>query len=242
MMHYVLLIGLLLLSTFRPLLAQRIGLSSGYVYAEHGATDEAIQHFNFAHPTHGTHSFLRHGFYFSFDYSQDMSRKVLFIRPRISYWQIQSRTESFVYPITSTTEGTNISIGLDWYPQAKGSNQGNPTSFARNFFVLFSLGAAYMRHSIYSENRAFLLKGETYQPTSTATFIDLGLGYDFFTLPTFSFTPEVRIGYMMPFTFTNLSQVYTSESQSLDEIDATRRIYFKAGLSIRLHSLKTTYR
>ena len=241
-MKYILPIVLLLISSQRLLLAQRIGLSSGYVYARHEATDQAIQYFNFSHPTHGTHSFLRNGFYFSFDYSHDIRKKVLFISTRVSYWQVQSSTNSYVYPIRSTTQGTNLSVGLNWYLLAEGSNLGNPSSFIRNFFTSFNLGAAYMTHSISDENRVFLLEGETHQPTSVAAFTNIGIGYDIFTLPIFSFTPEVRIGYMMPFTFANLSQVYTSASSSFEEISATQRIYFEAGLTIRLHLLQTTYR
>ena len=109
-MRYILLLSLLVVSSLQPLFAQRIGLSSGYVYAQHESIDQAIQQFNFTHPTHGDHAFLRHGFYFSFDYSHNISKKVLFISSRFSYWQMQSNTNSYVYPITSTTEGTNISF------------------------------------------------------------------------------------------------------------------------------------
>ena len=241
-MHYILLLSLLVISSLRPLFAQRIGLSSGYVYAQHESIDQAVQQFNFTHPTHGDHAFLRNGYYFSFDYSHNISKKVLFISSRFSYWKMQSHTNSYIYPITSTTEGTNLSLGLHWYLLAKGSNLGAPATFVRNIFTFFDLGVANMRHSVSDKDRTLLFEGETYQPNSAAAFTELGFGYDIFSLPIFSFTPELRVGYMMPFTFANLSQVYTSASYSFEEIAATKRFYVEAGLTIRVHGLRSTYR
>ena len=225
-----------------PLSAQRVGLSAGYLYTQHKAMDQAVRYFNFSHPSHGTHAFLRHGFYASIEYSMAFKKKVFFLAPRFTYWESQSETEAYVYPITSINHGIDISLGANWYLLAKGSNQGKPRSFARNFFLSLQLGASRVSHQIEAPDRSFLFQGQKYLPTATTPFAHLGIGYDIFTLAVFSFTPEVSVGYLAPFSFAHLSEVYTSESQTFEEISPTGRFYIQAGLAIRLHSLKSTYR
>ena len=225
----------------QPLSAQRIGLAVGYDYSTHPTLRKAVEEFNFSHPTHGKHTLHTHGAYASLAYGQRLGDNRFFLTPRIGYWFTRSRTQSFVYPLQSVTMGLEAELGLDIYPFSSGDNTA-PLSFSRNFHVNVHAGATYMFHQLFLEGEALRVNEERYFPTAIAPFAGLGLGFDFFSLPVFSFTPEIRAGYIFPFGFDDLHLAYSGGSNLAPEIGKSGRIYLQVGVAFRLHALRTTYR
>ena len=240
MLRYLLALGLFC-GVIYPLSAQRYGLSLGYTYGLHSGLDEAIKHFNFTHPEHARHPFVRHGFYGSAEFSFPIrSSAVFFASPRLTYWQVQSTSRSFIFPVKSITRGIAAQLNIDYYAFVS-IGRGNPRSFFRNLFFNLHGGGAYILHQISTADERLQIKGKTYAPTATTPFAGLGIGYDIFTLPVFSFTPELRAGYVLPFEFEDLGTAYTGGSL-LKVNSKSSRIYFQFGIAMRLHHRRTTYR
>lgn len=240
MFRFFLLILLIVLVP-QSLFAQRAALSVGYTYGLQSNLDNAVQHFNFTYPTHGQHPPIRHGFYGGLEYSMALGSKRLFLSPKLSYWQTQSKSNSFVFPVQSTMRSIEVQIGADVYVLASSSRRGSRHAFSKSFFCNAHLGVARLSHQVTFAQKTRRVRDAIYQPTAIAPFVGIGVGYDIFTLPTFSFTPEIQAGYMAPFTFEDLGLAYTGGSL-LKTASTSGRIYIKMGVAMRVHALRSTYR
>ena len=243
MSRYFLLLVLLFWSVQSTVVAQRVALSLGYNYGSQGNLDNAIKQFNFTHPAHGQHPFVRNGFYGSLEYSLPIRSTVFFISPRVGFWQVQNKSNSFVYPLRSRTQGLDAQFSVDYYALSLGGRKSSPFSFNRNLFFNLHFGVAYITHEIEAAEEPLRIRDEVYEPTAIAPFFGLGVGYDIFTLPTFSFTPEIRAGYMLPFELKDLNTAYTGGTLIGEDADnKSGRIYLQLGVAMRLHGRRTTYR
>ena len=230
----------LLFSVCYSLQAQRLSLASGYSHGILPSVDEATQAFNFTHPSHALHHPLRHGTYVDFEYSFTITN-YFFIGPRVSFWQLQHKTRSFVYPVTTRLISLGAQANFDLYVFALKGRGKQSRSFSKNFYLNFHFGTDYLRHRLLKADERVLYNGELHQSDAFAPLVGIGFGYDIFTLPTFSFTPEFRVGYTLPFRLDNLAAVYTGNEFIRTE-ERSSLLYGKVGILIRLHSEPSTRR
>ena len=238
-LKYLFCFSIFWLSGF-SLSAQRLGLEAGYVYNYIDALDVATKHFNFVHAEQATFSPLRHGFYLNTGYDLSLDRgHQLFLTPSATFWQAEQSTRSFLYPVRAQIRGYEAQVGLDYY--AFTDTKEDISSFGHNFFFTLHAGLAWLEHQLFFADLPFQIRGKNYKASVLTPFTQFGAGFDVYIFPTFSLTPQVRIGYMLPFTFKDLSVPYTG-GRLLDFPSQSARIYLKFGISARLHAKSTTHR
>ena len=240
MKYLKLLTYIYMVSVSFSIYAQRISLATGYSHGILSSVDEAVQAFNFTHPSHALHHPLRHGVYADLEYSFSVSN-YFFIGPRFSFSQLQHKTRSFIYPVTTRVISLGAQVNLDFYVFALKGRGKRARSLGKNFYLNFHFGTDYLRHRLLKANERVFYREELQQAQAFAPLAGIGFGYDIFTLPTFSFTPEVRVGYTLPFTLENLAAVYTGDNFIQTE-EKSSLLYAKVGVLIRVHSASSTRR